>query len=251
MKAKLSPNWRVSKVQFGPHRKQYALRVSHQGWPLHHQRPIALYFHGGAWTFGTPEVFLPAARLFIEAGYEVILPSYRRLPFYNFRHIYEDLLLMRDQLIVGRDVEVIAGMSAGGHLAAFTGWRDQFWLEAGLQVPKKMVLCGAVINLKKMNLPAGLRLLAGKPDSELFRFADPVEQLKTSRSIPAHQLLIHGTADAMVGFYQQHCYFVSQKDKILGLEQLRIDGGTHLDSCRWMYQNDEAAAKIRQLLAKK
>lgn len=250
IKRELLTNWRVEKLTFGKHAEQYALRVQSKDWAVDDKRPVAVYFHGGAWTFGSPESFLPAARLFIAAGYEVIMPSYRRLPRYNFKHIHADLQSMRDALLADRYIAVVAGMSAGGHLAAFTSWNNQFWEEAKLNIPDKLILCGAVVNFSEMNLAAGLRLLAGAPGSATYNFADPVQHFAKAEKLPKNQLFIHGTSDATVSFHQMHCFYASQKDKHPEIESLWIKGGTHLDSCRWMYQEDEAAKRIRALLEK-
>ncbi|PHI18991.1 hypothetical protein CEQ90_15230 [Lewinellaceae bacterium SD302] len=242
--------WRVEKVPYGPQRRQYALSISHKEWPESETRKAAIYFHGGAWTFGSPEQFLPAARLFIEAGYQVIMPSHRRLPFHNFAAIYQDLEQLRDQLLVGTEVEVIAGMSAGGQLAASIGWRPEYWSAAGLAQPQKLILCGAVIDFDKMNLALGLRLLAGKPGSPTYKFANPADQFRIARSLPERHLFVHGPEDGTVAFDQLHGFYVSHKDQNPGFEKLWVKNGTHLDSCRWMYREDEVGERVKAFLQK-
>lgn len=254
-KRRLIKGWTIKKVPYGPHRRQYTLSVVDQSWAndpeSNAQRPLAIYFHGGAWTFGSPEQFLPAARLFVEAGYETLLPSHRRLPRHNFRHILADLESMRDQVLRGRRVIVLAGMSAGGHLAAWLGGHPEFWATANLEPPQKLIGCGAVVDFSRMNFSFGLRLLAGRPKGELHRLANPAPALLSQNQTSLRQLFVHGTDDGMVGFEQVACYFASQDTQTASPQRHWLPGGTHLDACRWMYRDDTVAARIRQFLAAK
>lgn len=242
--------WQVKKISYGPHRRQYALKIDKLANPAHVEDKVAVYFHGGAWTFGSPEQFLPAADIFLKAGYSVIMPSYRRLPLHNFVDIYADMEAMRDCLLAGNRVEVVAGMSAGGHLAASIGWRPDYWKAADLSQPEKMILCGAVIDFDQMNLAAGLRLLAGKPGSEAYRFANPAYQFEQAKSLPKHHLFVHGPEDGTVSFTQAHCFYDSHKKDHPGFEKIWVENGTHLDSCRWMYKQDAVAERISAFLRK-
>lgn len=81
------------------------------------QAPPVVWFHGGGYIFGAPETHLRAAIYLAEAhGLTVILPRYRLAPEHRWPAQISDAL---DALPTGRDV-VLAGDSAGGHLALVT-----------------------------------------------------------------------------------------------------------------------------------
>ena len=78
------------KLAYGPHHRQYFIFV-----PPPEKRVVpeklVVYFHGGGWKFGRPEQFIASAKAFHEAGYPVILPSLRRIPFANYFDMRKDL----------------------------------------------------------------------------------------------------------------------------------------------------------------
>ncbi|GAA6200986.1 alpha/beta hydrolase fold domain-containing protein [Aquicoccus sp. SU-CL01552] len=83
--------------------------------------PVILYFHGGAYVFGSPRTHAAlAARLAQLTGLPVCLPDYRKAPEYPFPAAVEDARAAFDALAAsgipaGRIV--LGGDSAGGGLA--------------------------------------------------------------------------------------------------------------------------------------
>lgn len=249
-------NWQISRLAYGAHPRQYALLV--EGPTTTNSSPWVLYFHGGAWTFGTPAQFLPAARLFLEAGYRVVMPAYRRLPGIGFSGIWADIEQFFDYLQQRGDTQlagppsIVAGMSAGGHLAASLAWRQPWWEARGWgTAPEKVLLLGAVLDLDSMRHP-GLRLLRGRKGSRTYDESNPLYWLKQGSRVAASHLLVHGTADGMAPFSQMHCSCASLKEKMeneQGLDLCILPNGSHLDACRWMYREDMVAERIRAFLA--
>ncbi len=89
------------------------------------QAPPVVWFHGGGFVFGSPETHLRAAIHLAEAhGLVVILPRYRLAPEHRWPAQLSDALAA---LPAGCDV-ILAGDSAGGHLALVTA----------LQVPARV-----------------------------------------------------------------------------------------------------------------
>ncbi len=79
--------------------------------------PPIIWFHGGGYVFGSPETHLrPALHLAEAHGLTVILPRYRLAPEHPWPAQFADALAV---LPGGRDV-ILAGDSAGGHLALVT-----------------------------------------------------------------------------------------------------------------------------------
>lgn len=90
-------------------------------------RPAILFFHGGAWTVGSPVQFYPWAQHYADLGWVAISAEYR----INGRHRSNAfdavadaraayLYLQQHAAELGIDPEriILAGGSAGGHLAA-------------------------------------------------------------------------------------------------------------------------------------
>lgn len=249
-------DWEVAKIRYGQHKRQYALLVSKSNWGKASNRPIAIYFHGGAWTFGSPEQFLPAARLFLAAGYRVLMPSYRRLPSHDFGDMQTDLKqLLRalgDQLEGQNDggvIAAVAGMSAGGHLAAILSWSTAFWAETNwLEGPKKSLFFGGVLDLDLMPFSPGLKLLRGSRESPIYHESNPAYWLNKSAGTPAAALVIHGTSDGMAPYGQAQQTFSKLQAMQPASHLYTIPNGTHLDACRWMYQEDAIGEAISAFL---
>lgn len=245
-------NWRVRKVEYGQDKNHYYLVVDHKDVVEHLAKPWAIYLHGGAWTFGSPEQFLPAAHPFIAAGYRVVMPSYKRLTQQSFAGIWEDLktsLFNYQEIYGGAGPSILAGMSGGGHLSASLAGNPQLWEELGWETPATVILCGAVLDLETMPNSFGMRKLTGPRGSAQFNRANPAWWVQQNEQLPDRYLLVHGDADKMVALQQSIGYFEVLTQKKINAELYVIQGGTHLDACRWMYRNDEVSLKIKQLLA--
>ena len=157
----------AEKWKYGAHAQQYALYYQPEGVEFT-QKPLVVFFHGGAWQFGRPELFRAQARFFLKQGFAVVLPSYRKLPAHNFKHMLSDLeqlcTYINEQFNLRQWVtrQVIAGgMSAGGHLATHLAFHPnlQSIETAGL------FTCGAPLDLNQLDNSLTRRRLAGGPDA--------------------------------------------------------------------------------------
>ena len=89
-------------------------------------RPALLYYHGGGFIFGSPEITLPTAQKLAEdIGCLIILPDYRLAPEHPFPAALEDGLSVlswletnADRLRLDKTRIAIGGDSAGGGHAA-------------------------------------------------------------------------------------------------------------------------------------
>jgi acetyl esterase/lipase len=241
----------IKKVPFGNHPRQYCLVIE----PATRPKAWIVYWHGGGWQFGSPEQFQKTANAWLEAGYGVIIPSYRRLPWYDFRAIRRDTI---DALVACRHYweenngdpsppVVLLGMSAGGHLAAITGLDAGIWQQAGWQSEqiKGVIACGAVLDLSMMKNNPIIRLLAGSSQGTTFSQANPSAQLATSTAHIPPFLLIHGTKDGMAP-YQAATNFQKRLQEIpsAACELITMQEGTHLDAARWMFHDTPLRQRI-------
>jgi len=212
-------------LTYGKDRRQYAIVVRGAGC-----RPgrYAFYFHGGAWTFGRPETFVPAAGPWLEQGYTVVLPSYRRPPVVGMHGIVADCRAAI-AAVAGPETTThlhVGGISAGAHLAALLALRPTWWHAAGWAIaPQKALLCAGPLVLADLKPRAIFR-----PYAAYDPFGIPVGV--------AHRMqwqLLHGTDDALVSHEHSRKFY----DKLTAAGQvanlMTLPGGTHLDSGRWMF----------------
>jgi epsilon-lactone hydrolase len=126
---------RITETQLGGVR---AVRVEREADP---QPGAILYFHGGAWTLGSPETELPlTGELVARTGIPAVSTDYRLAPEHPFPAGADDgVAAYRALLETGVDpaTVAIAGASAGGGMTVATilGAR-----EAGLPMPAAAVL---------------------------------------------------------------------------------------------------------------
>lgn len=221
-----------TKVAYGKHRRQYSLVIRNRDPAKRRPDRFAFYFHGGAWTFGKPETFTPAAIPWLDMGFTVIFPSYRRPPIVGLNRIVADCRAAVHQFAkeAGPNPVIhLGGISAGGHLAAVLATEPGRWLKAGWgSAPSKALICGGPLSL---GLLKSSRLFLPRYDG-----LDAIQQL--SPPDPAHPIewqLIHGTIDPVVAL--QHSEDFLKRLQELGYKAglRRIEGGRHLDSGRWMF----------------
>ncbi|MEM6772060.1 MAG: alpha/beta hydrolase, partial [Bacteroidota bacterium] len=212
------------KITYGSHPRQYAVVVSSPKTTT--PGKVAFYFHGGAWTFGRPEAFLPAAIPWLGAGFTVIFPSYRRLPQVGLGGVLEDCWAVISHFCPPETVPHlhVGGISAGAHLAALLAAQPAQWLARGWSHPPRRILCCA-----------GPLSFAELRTHRFFlpRYAalDAIQRLMPAKKAFAQEwLLIHGRADLMVKV--THSIKFHERLQELGhpAQLFLLDGGTHLDS---------------------
>lgn len=227
------------KVKYGKHSRQYAI-VLRGAAP--HPGKFAFYFHGGAWTFGRPETFVPAAIPWLEQGFTVVMPSYRRPPEVGLNRIMADCRAAIAALAPAGQVTSLhlGGISAGAHLAALLALHPTWWQAAGWPMsPQKTLLCAG---------PLCLHLL--KPQLLFRRYGhlNPHAVLTLNTMEKPAWLLLHGTADATVPFQHSQDFHTHLQQTGHSARLHPIPGGTHLDSGRWMF-GGAGAEEVRLFLA--
>jgi len=114
----------VKNVVYGPLARQRLDVWRMSTTPLH--APVVLFIHGGSWTMGDKrEQGRPMLHEFVKRGWIAVVPNYRLAPRHPWPAQIEDVTrvlgwVKKNIAVHGGDPErvVIAGGSAGGHLAA-------------------------------------------------------------------------------------------------------------------------------------
>lgn len=248
----LEPHYR-EKIHFGHHSRQYCL-------VLRPDKPVkawVLYWHGGGWQFGTPEQFSVTARPWLRAGYGVIIPSYRRLPFYQFESIRADTIAAlsacrrywesQGEATSSTIPIILLGMSAGGHIASLVGLDESFRQQAGWgqQSIAGVIAAGAVLDLFPMRYNPIIRILAGSPNSAGFTVANPLTHI--SADAPPF-LVIHGKKDGMAPYRLANNFRDTYRRVATpeNLELVVLENGSHLDAGRWMFLSGDLQNKVMQ-----
>ena len=240
-----SKQMKVQRHSFGKNSRQYLLFCQ----PLdkkNTKNKLVIYFHGGGWAFGSPQHFIANAQQLVHQGYAVVMPAYRRTPWYSYYDIREDLTLtLKKVLDILQDHRmekknfIFAGMSAGGNLAALLAYNTQELEKTGIKKDqiKGAFYTGAPLDLTKMRPSIPLWLYAGNRNKQKFWDANPINYLQKGEKMPV--LIIHGLKDGIVE-YDNVLSFAERLESIHpNIVQLHtIEEGGHLDAVRWSYQNN-------------
>lgn len=243
--------YRMSKHVYGPHFRQYFLCFRPTDSTLQKKHAV-IYFHGGGWQFGRPEMFRPNAQVLVDQGYTVFLPSHRRLPFFDVLDLRKDAAsavkyiqdLIKSEGIPATKI-VLGGMSSGGHLAGLLAFDEDLLASVGLsrQNFAGVFLLGAPLNLDGMWHSPPLRMLAGKRKGEKFRQASPMHFLRSNDTLPV--FVLHAEKDGLVEFSSVLAFF--EKMKELGAKNARmytLPDMIHLDSASWCFSGHPAQSYL-------
>lgn len=242
---------KVTKHFYGKHRRQYLLCCE----PLQgegNSEEVVIYYHGGAWMLGTPEQFQSNAQFFVDRGYTVFMPSFRRVPFYAYPDIEKDLdqtLALVQQLKKEKGLEkakiLLSGMSAGGNVVGLLAYDRQRLQRLGYSqhIFSGVLLFGAPLDLTGMQRSLVLRRYAGKWDSHQFQQASPSHHLQEEEQLPL--CCVHGAKDGMVPLEAARRFIERLESRQRGILRFEVlENGNHLDSGSWVHTDNE----VRQIM---
>lgn len=171
------------RIRFGSHSRQYMIRIGPEE-PV--EDKVIFFNHGGGWQFGRPEWFRKYAYVLAREGYQVFLPSHRKVPFFNSIQIRQDMQLALKGVMDWMDRRggtenrvVIGGMSSGGNLAALLSLDPENRQSAGVKLEQiaGMFLFAAPLNLDAMWHSPSLLAFAGSRKRERYQKANPINFL--------------------------------------------------------------------------
>jgi acetyl esterase/lipase len=188
--------------------------------PASGPRPAILFFFGGGWTAGSPIQFYPWADHFASIGWIGITAEYRVRSRHgtsafaavdDARAAYRFLHENADTLGIDPARIVLAGCSAGGHLAAAVVIPP--WPERGeLPDPAGLVLLNPALDTR---IEEEEDYLAGVADLFEGR-GEEISPLHHVRAGLPRTLVVHGTADGLVPFEKSRDF----------CERMRAEGNT-------------------------
>jgi len=229
-------------------------------------QPTVIFIHGGGWTGGTKEGRDLAILPYLDMGMNVVNVEYRLARVAQAPAAVEDCRcalrwVIQNAKQYGIDVNrlVVAGESAGGHLALTTGLLPA---SAGLdrQCPGPDNLkVAAVINwygisdvnelLDGPNMkPYAVTWLGSATDRE--QIAKRVSPLTYIRAGLPPVFTIHGDADPTVPHTQSVRLHKALADAGVANELMTIPGGKHGFDCCNLAQRTNVYTKIREFLTR-
>ena len=224
---------------YGRHRRQYGLLALQADDP---GAPLAVYFHGGGWQFGSPELLQAFGAYFYRRGFHVWMPSHRRLPRYRGCDVREDAVAaMRYCFGESRPLPhwrnprqvLLAGVSSGGQLAALMALRQNPWHD-GQAAVAGLVACGAPLSLDVMGASPTRYRFAGRRLGDDWCELDPLHHLTQAPSFPA--VVLHGGRDGLVPVGCSEAFVARGRELGWdGLRYLALPGGDHLSAARWVF----------------
>ncbi len=221
--------------------------------------PLVIWVHGGAWRAGS-KASVPVTRL-LDHDFAIASVDYRLSPVAKFPAQIHDikaairfLRANAGKYSVNYDRFVIAGASAGGHLAALVGVSNgvkelegelgdhagtssdvqnivSFYGASNLQT----ILSQSTPHGLSVRVPALQLLLGGQPDekAELAKLASPVAHVDND---DPPLLLIHGDRDPQMPIEQAHELHARYKKFRRPVHFETIRGGVH--GGRGFYEDD-------------
>jgi acetyl esterase/lipase len=190
-------------------------------------RPVLVFFYGGGWAHGTRTEYSYAARPFVEAGYIVVLPDYRKVPQVRFPGFVEDsaAAVKWVQANIGKyggdPTRVsVAGHSAGAYNALMLALDPQ-WL-GDRPVTSAISLAGAA-DFYPFTSKRAIDAMSEYPKPEATQ---PVNFV---RADAPPILLIHGTADTVVRIRNSNSLYEKQKAAGGRITLKALQGASHND----------------------
>ncbi len=214
------------------------------------ERPLIIWVHGGAWRSGS-KADVPIVRL-RDQGFAIASVDYRLSPVAKFPAQIHDiktairyLRVNADRFGVDANRFVLAGNSAGGHLAVLAGVTDGVAELSGTTASPDLVSssvqaivsfygAGNLQTILSQSTPFGLEVrvpalklfLGGLPDQEsvLAKLASPVEHVDL---LDPPLWLIHGDHDPQMPINQSHELVGAYKKVGLPVQFEVVHGGKH------------------------
>lgn len=190
-------------------------------------RPVLVFFYGGGWANGTRTEYSYAARPFVEAGYMVVLPDYRKVPEVRFPGFVEDSAdavkwVQANIAQYGGDPARVnvAGHSAGAYNALMLALDPQ-WL-GDRPVTSAISLAGAA-DFYPFTSKRAINAMSQFPDP------NATQPVTFVRADAPPILLIHGTEDTVVRIRNSNSLYAKQKAAGGDVTLRAQAGGSHND----------------------
>ncbi len=160
--------------------------------------PIVMFFYGGGWSDGSKDIYKFIGQSFTEAGYTVVVPTYRIYP----DVIYPDFLKDAAKAVAYTEQRfdrpmILTGHSAGAHIASLMALDKRYLAAEGLTP------CAVISGWVGLAGPYDFKVIEA-PYLSIFPEGTRTEMLPITHagSSPIPALMITGDADETVDYRQ-------------------------------------------------
>jgi acetyl esterase/lipase len=213
-------------IEFGPN-EDNSLDIWSTAQKGKDPRPVLVFFYGGGWANGSRTEYSYAARPFVEAGYIVVLPDYRKVPKVRFPGFVEDSaaavkwVQANIQKYGGDPSRIsVAGHSAGAYNAVMLALDPQ-WL--GDNPVKGAISLAGPADFHPFTSKRAIDAMAQHPDPKA------TQPISFVRKDAPPILLIHGTADTVVRIRNANSLHAKQKAVGGDITLRALEAGSHND----------------------
>jgi acetyl esterase/lipase len=190
-------------------------------------RPVLVFFYGGGWAHGTRTEYSYAARPFVEAGYIVVLPDYRKVPEVRFPGFVQDSAaavkwVQENISKYGGDPDrvSVAGHSAGAYNSLMLAL-DKQWL--GDKPVQAAISMAGPADFYPFTTKRGMDAMGQWPDPA------QTQPISYVRADAPPILLIHGSADTIVRIRNANSLLAKQKATGGDIQLAAYEGASHND----------------------
>ena len=232
------PALELSNVSYGSDMRQ-TMDVFLPGGRSMENTPLLIYIHGGAWIDGSKDEFAQVKPLLDQAfpEYAYVAINYRLFDFLSRQNPFptqendvmsaiEYIISQQDEWNVGNQI-VIAGASAGGHLALLHGFKNPEIgnIQAVIAFFPPTDLA-ELFNFNSLTALGLTEILQGTPENkpQAYLESSPVNYIN-SNSVPT--IFFHGTADTVVPISQSDLLKSKLQENSVPHEFRRIEGQGH------------------------
>jgi len=188
--------------------------------------PVVVFFYGGGWNDGSKDIYKFIGQSFAEAGYTVVVPTYRIYP----EVIYPEFLKDAAKAVAYTEDRfdrpmVLTGHSAGAHIAAMMALDGRYLSAEGLTP------CNVISGWVGLAGPYDFKVYE-EPYLSIFPEGTRTEMLPityaSGSKIPA--LMITGDADETVQYQQTERMRAALSAGGTDAKQLIVPGIGHIDA---------------------
>jgi arylformamidase len=205
--------------------------------------PLVIFIHGGYWRSLSKERFSFVAAPLVRMGFTVALPGYPLAPDVTLQSVFDSVKRSVPAIFAatGKRPWIVAGHSAGGHLAAMLAAMD--WGAEGIEQPACLPISG-IFALKPL-IDTSLNRDLGI-DETLAAEMSPL------RTPPPHgQVRLVVGADETPGFLKQSAdYLTHCRGAGCDAELVQLSGRNHYTIVGELLEESSAVAQQFALLAR-
>jgi len=187
--------------------------------------PVVVFFYGGGWNDGSKDIYKFIGQSFAQAGYTVIVPTYRIYP----EVIYPEFLKDAAKAVAYTEDRfdrpmVLTGHSAGAHIASMMALDGRYLAAEGLEP------CNVISGWVGLAGPYDFKVYE-EPYLSIFPEGTRTQMLPITHAggsvIPA--LMITGDADETVDYRQSQRMRAALSSGGAKAEELIVPGIGHID----------------------